>query len=98
MDNLILASQSPRRQQLLSQAGYRFITVVSDVDETNPPGMPGIEVPEYLAQKKAKAVADLHPHATIIAASKRRGCFSNAPQAFWKNAPSGYRGFFAQVG
>lgn len=68
MDNLILASQSPRRQQLLEQAGYTFTIVVSDVDETNPEGMPGEKVPEFLAQKKALAIAEKHPDATIIAA------------------------------
>lgn len=68
MDNLILASQSPRRQQLMEQAGYTFTIVVSDVDETNPEGMPGEKVPEFLAQKKALAIAEKHPDATIIAA------------------------------
>jgi len=68
MDNLILASQSPRRQQLMEQAGYTFTVVVSDVDETNPEGMPGENVPEFLAQKKATAIAEKHPDAIIIAA------------------------------
>lgn len=68
MDNLILASQSPRRQQLMEQAGYTFTIVVSDVDETNPEGMPGEKVPEFLARKKALAIAEKHPDATIIAA------------------------------
>lgn len=68
MDNLILASQSPRRQHLMEEAGYTFRVVVSDVDETNPPGMPGTEVPEYLAHKKAMAIAAQHPDAIIIAA------------------------------
>lgn len=68
MHKLILASQSPRRQQLMEQAGYQFTVVVSDVDETNPEGMPGENVPEFLAQKKALAIAERHPDATIIAA------------------------------
>lgn len=68
MDNLILASQSPRRKQLMEQAGYSFTIVVSDVDETNPEGMPGENVPEFLAHKKAMAIAEKHPDATIIAA------------------------------
>jgi septum formation protein len=68
MDNLILASQSPRRQQLMEQAGYKFTVVVSDVDETNPEGMLGEKVPEFLAHKKALAIAEKHPEATILAA------------------------------
>lgn len=56
MDKIILASQSPRRKQLLEQAGFRFEVIVADVDETNPPGMHGFEVPEHLACKKADAI------------------------------------------
>jgi len=68
MDNLILASQSPRRQHLMEEAGYTFNVIVSDVDETNPAGMPGMEVPEHLAHKKAVAVATQFPDAIIVAA------------------------------
>jgi len=67
-DKLILASGSPRRRQLLEQAGYSFRIVVTDVDETNPPGMPGADVPAFLAKKKADAIAHAHPEAVIIAA------------------------------
>lgn len=68
MDKLILASQSPRRQQLMQQAGYQFTVVVADVDETNPIGMHGELVPEFLANKKAETIAQLYPDATIVAA------------------------------
>jgi septum formation protein len=68
MDNLILASQSPRRHQLMEQAGYKFKVVVADVDETNPEGMLGEQVPEFLAHKKAIEIATQHPDATIVAA------------------------------
>lgn len=34
MKNLILASQSPRRQALLEQLGYQFTTIAADIDET----------------------------------------------------------------
>jgi septum formation protein len=68
MDKLILASQSPRRKQLLEQAGFTFDIIVADVDETNPAGMDGALVPEFLAQKKATVIADQHPDKTIIAA------------------------------
>jgi septum formation protein len=68
MPQIILASQSPRRKQLLQMAEITFDVIVTDVDETNPPGMPGDEVPAFLARKKADAIAHLHPQATIIAA------------------------------
>lgn len=66
MHKIILASQSPRRKQLLSQAGFVFDVLSPDVDETNPPGMPGEEVPEFLARKKAAAIDA--PEALVIAA------------------------------
>jgi septum formation protein len=52
---LILASNSPRRQQLMQDAGFEFKVKVKDTDEDFPKTMPAIEVPEYLARKKAEA-------------------------------------------
>lgn len=69
MLNIILASQSPRRKQLLEQAGYSFTVVIADVDETNPPGMPGIDVPEFLAKKKAAAIETSQPADAVIIAA-----------------------------
>lgn len=68
MAKILLASQSPRRRQLLAEAGYEFESISTDVDETNPPGMPGHEVPEFLAKKKAAAAEEKYPNAIIIAA------------------------------
>ena len=67
-NRIILASQSPRRKQLLEMAELVFEVVIADVDETNPPGMPGEEVPEFLARKKADAVRHLVGDAVVIAA------------------------------
>ncbi|MEI8278950.1 MAG: Maf family protein [Bacteroidota bacterium] len=68
MRNIVLASQSPRRKQLLQEAGYDFTIIVADVDETNPPGMPGEEVPEHLAKKKATAIQHMATDTIVIAA------------------------------
>jgi septum formation protein len=68
MDRLILASGSPRRKQLLEQAHIAFEVISPDVDETNPPGMSGEEVPVHLARKKAAAVAEKYPSRDILAA------------------------------
>ena len=65
---VILASQSPRRKQLMEMAELVFDIVIADVDETNPPGMPGEEVPEFLAKKKADAVRHMVSNAIVIAA------------------------------
>lgn len=67
-NKIILASQSPRRKQLLELAEIEFEVLIADVDETNPPGMPGEEVPEFLARKKADAVSHLVGEAIVIAA------------------------------
>ena len=65
---LILASNSPRRREILSQAGFAFSVVASDVDESFPVDMPLSEVPVFLSEKKARVLADINPHAIILAA------------------------------
>jgi septum formation protein len=52
---LILASNSPRRQQLMRDAGFEFTVRVKDTNEDFSNTMPAQEVPEYLARKKAEA-------------------------------------------
>ncbi len=55
---LILASASPRRKQLLAEAGYSFEVVPSEIDEPEPG--PGIDPSWYvmnLSWRKASAVA-----------------------------------------
>ena len=68
MDKIILASGSPRRRQLLEQAGYTFEVKAADVDETPPPGMPSANVPAHLAVEKAAVIAAQYPDCLIIAA------------------------------
>ena len=50
---LILASSSPRRQFLLKEIGYSFKIVLPEGDESFSPTMDVIQVPQYLARKKA---------------------------------------------
>lgn len=52
---LLLASNSPRRQQLLRDAGFEFTVKVKDTNEDFPKTMPVDEVPAFLARKKAEA-------------------------------------------
>jgi septum formation protein len=66
--SIILASSSPRRKELLSQAGVTFTIVVSGCDETPVPGESAQEMVERLAVVKAAVVADQHPHAYVIGA------------------------------
>ena len=55
MYNIILASQSPRRRQILKDAGVTFESRAKDTNEDFPSSLPKKEVPEFLANKKAQA-------------------------------------------
>lgn len=53
--NLLLASNSPRRKELLTQLGYQFDIVKIDVDESYPEDLKPNQIAEYVSAKKAKA-------------------------------------------
>ena len=53
---LILASQSPRRSELLATAGIPFTVRVADVEEIRTPGEPPDDYARRLARAKAEAV------------------------------------------
>lgn len=53
---IVLASQSPRRKQLLEWADIPFDVLVKETDESFPAGLPVEEVPVYIARNKAIAV------------------------------------------
>ncbi|WP_028523645.1 Maf family protein [Runella limosa] len=55
--SLVLASNSPRRQQLLRELGFEFTVEVRPTDELFPADMPASEVAGYLAQHKAEQFA-----------------------------------------
>lgn len=66
MKNLILASASPRRQELLEKCGVPFTVDVADIDETmNEENDLALEVQE-LAYQKAKTVLARHQDAIVI--------------------------------
>ncbi|MFT6166002.1 MAG: septum formation protein [Vicingaceae bacterium] len=66
--NIILASQSPRRKQLLEQLGYTFTQKSKDTDEYFSKEMPQREVAEYLSKKKAAAfTGEIEQNDLIIA-------------------------------
>lgn len=54
---LVLASNSPRRQQLLREMGVEFTVQVRPTDELFPADMPASDVAGYLAQHKAEQFA-----------------------------------------
>lgn len=59
METIILASQSPRRKQLLEWAEVPFEIIVQSTDETYPAGLKIEEIPIHIARQKAFAVRDL---------------------------------------
>ncbi len=68
MSNIILASQSPRRKQLLEWAEVDFEVMVTDTDESFPEGLHPEEAALHIARQKAEAVQHLAGDKTVIAA------------------------------
>ena len=62
----ILASGSPRRQELLKLVTEDFAVCPVDVDETLPEGMPVEMAAAFLADKKAAAGAVLYPENIVL--------------------------------
>ena len=56
---IVLASQSPRRRELMGMLGLHVECMARDVDEAWPPEMEGVEVAEFVARKKADAYMDV---------------------------------------
>lgn len=65
--HIILASQSPRRKELLSKLGLEFNTQTIDVEEDFPASLQGSEIVEFLAKKKADAFP-IKPQQLVITA------------------------------
>ncbi len=62
---LILASKSPRRRELLKQAGIKYRVIPSDIEENSAYKRPALIVRE-LAYKKALSVALRHPGSPVL--------------------------------
>jgi septum formation protein len=65
---LILASKSPRRRYLLSQAGLSFEVIPSAFDERSVPFSDPAQYVCALSQAKAEDIAARHPHSWVIGA------------------------------
>ena len=72
-NNLILASGSPRRRELLSLYTTDFTVCVSDFDESAVTAPTPAQLVEQLAIGKCLAVAKQHPDAVVI------GCYARSP-------------------
>lgn len=85
---IVLASSSPRRKQILENAGYTFEVKVPDIDENLRIKLPPIDLVMKLALKKAEAVATDADDEVVIGADtivcidgKNIGKPSNAEEA-----------------
>ncbi|KAA6334187.1 Septum formation protein Maf, partial [termite gut metagenome] len=67
---IILASNSPRRKELLSGLGIEYtVKVIPDIDESFPETLKGEEIPLYIARKKADAYKPvIRPDELVITA------------------------------
>jgi len=63
---IILASQSPRRIELLGGLNIKFEVQVLDVNEDFPAQMVGVDIPMFLAEKKANAYKHIMDEHTMI--------------------------------
>lgn len=68
LSRLILASASPRRQELLAQLGVMFDVMPAEVTEHEAPDADPREMVRHNAALKADWVAARHPEATVIGA------------------------------
>lgn len=63
---LILASGSPRRKELLTQLGYTFTVLKTDVEESQNPAENAFEYVSRLSLDKAMAAVELEPTSVVI--------------------------------
>lgn len=72
---LILASASPRRKELLAQAGIEIFRIIAaDIDETPLKGELPAEHAKRLARAKAQKIAALEPDAHVLGADTVVAC------------------------
>lgn len=64
----ILASQSPRRRELLAMLGLDFEIQTADIDETMDPTLSVEEAVAQVCRKKAQAVGEQNPGRLVVAA------------------------------
>ena len=66
MTRFVLASASPRRRELLRDAGYDFSVVPSTADETLPENCPAADAVRLLAERKAQSVLLQVPGSVVL--------------------------------
>lgn len=64
---IILASNSPRRRELLAGLDISFeVKVIPGIDESYPEDLPAVEVPQYISKAKADAYLGMIDNDTVV--------------------------------
>lgn len=66
MADFILASASPRRKEILTNAGFFFEIIPSDADETVEENLSPEETVKELARRKAQYILDKYPDSVVF--------------------------------
>ena len=74
LPELILASSSRYRRELLQRLNLAFSSIAPDVDESAEPDEGGADLAMRLAQRKASTVAAAHPSALVIGSDQVAEC------------------------
>lgn len=84
--NIILASNSPRRKELLAGLDIPFeVKIIPGIDENCPVYLKGSEIPRYLSRKKAEAyIGQMSDHDLIITAIRWYGSMI---RLYWVSRP-----------
>jgi septum formation protein len=85
--HFILASRSPRREQLLKELGLNFDIVIKDFQEDYPVSLSGAAIAEYLAHNKAlQYIDEISDNDIVITADTIVWCSNKV-----LDKPSGYK-------
>ncbi len=66
MEPIILASSSPRRQEILTKLGIPFQVIMPEIDETIPTNMESGSIAEHFATKKVEAIMRTIPSGQVV--------------------------------
>lgn len=64
--HILLASNSPRRKQFLTDLGLTFTVQPANVNEEYPPELKGKDIALFIAEQKASAFTDISPNELVI--------------------------------
>lgn len=65
--DILLASNSPRRRELLAGLGIQYQVVsLPEIDETYPPSLQGSEIPQFISRQKADAYKSMMTPRTLL--------------------------------